>query len=288
MRQSMGSEDFAHIVFDKIFKDDVERLRSMEDMWKSRSPPKALDFNTLSEASKSQQISAVAQGQQPWNEVENFSVFRDSINRLSARLQAMQTAGTDVDSKPVLIFEKDDEDVLDFVASSANLRAMIFGIDTKSKFDTKQMAGNIIPAIATTNAMVAGLCVLQAFKILRNDFRKTKNVFLERSTKQVINTETLRPPNPDCAVCSVTSTRLTIDPERAKLKNLVEDVLKKQLGYGDMSINSEAGIIYDPDLDDNLAKKFSELGVKGDSFITVMDDDDENPRVNLSLAISEL
>jgi ThiF family len=31
------------------------------------------------------------------------------------------------------------------------------------------MAGNIIPAIATTNAIVAGVQVLQAFKILKGD-----------------------------------------------------------------------------------------------------------------------
>lgn len=38
------------------------------------------------------------------------------------------------------------------------------------------MAGNIIPAIATTNAMTAGLCVLQAFKIMREGSGKGKMV----------------------------------------------------------------------------------------------------------------
>lgn len=38
------------------------------------------------------------------------------------------------------------------------------------------MAGNIIPAIATTNAMTAGLCVLQAMKVLKEDYDNAKMV----------------------------------------------------------------------------------------------------------------
>jgi ubiquitin-like 1-activating enzyme E1 B len=79
-------------------------------------------------------------------------------------------------AEPMIAFDKDDEDTLDFVTASANLRSIVFGIETKSRFDIKQMAGNIIPAIATTNAIVAGLCVLQSFKVLRGDFTNTKEV----------------------------------------------------------------------------------------------------------------
>jgi len=150
------------------------------------------------------------------------------------------------------------------------------------------MAGNIIPAIATTNAMTAGLCVLQAFKVMRDDLHKAKMVFLERSAARVINTDTLKPPNPNCTVCGVTQSRLVVDTSRATLNNLVEDVLRVQLGYGDeFSINNEVGTLYDPELDDNVQKKFSDLGIKGDSFLTVIDDDDDNPRLNLSFSISE-
>lgn len=208
---------------------------------------------------------------------------------MSFRLQQIQAQDTSAVAAPsVLVFDKDDEDTLDFVVASANLRSIIFGIETRSKFDIKQMAGNIIPAIATTNAMTASLCVLQAFKVIREDLSKAKMVFLERSGARVINSDTLKPPNPDCSVCGVMQSRLIVDPERATLNNLVEDVLKKQLGYGEeFSINSEAGTLYDPDLDDNLEKKFSDLGVKADSFLTIIDDDDDDPRVNLSLSISE-
>lgn len=42
------------------------------------------------------------------------------------------------ETHPVLDFDKDDVDTLDFVTATANLRATIFGIDPKSKFDTKR------------------------------------------------------------------------------------------------------------------------------------------------------
>ena len=113
-------------------------------------------------------------------------------------------------------------------------------------------------------------------------------VFLERPGARVINSDTLKPPNPDCSVCGIMQSKLIIDPARATLNNLVEDVLKMQLGYGDeFSINNEVGTLYDPEYEDKLPKKFPDQGVKADSFLTVIDDDDKYPRVNLSLSISE-
>lgn len=287
IRQSMGTSDFASKVFNKVFKDDIERLRTMEDMWKTRKPPQPLSFDELQEQSKPIESTVSSADQKVWSQAEDFVVFKDSLDRLSKRLKTLQDVSKS-DIQPILVFDKDDVDTLDFVAASANLRSTIFGIEPRSKFDIKQMAGNIIPAIATTNAMTAGLCVLQALKVLKGDLENAKMVFLEKSGSRAINSDSLKPPNPNCPVCSVAQGRITIDPDRATLYNLVQDVLRLQLGYGEeFSLSSEIGTIYDPDLEDNLSKKLSELGVKGETLVTVVDEEDEQPRVNLELLIHE-
>ena len=74
------------------------------------------------------------------------------------------------------------------------------------------MAGNIIPAIATTNAIVAGLCVLQAIHVLNDELEKGRMVFISRRPDQAFIAETLRPPNPYCPVCSIVRAQLSISP----------------------------------------------------------------------------
>lgn len=71
-----------------------------------------------------------------------------------------------------------------------------------------------------------------------------------------------RPPNPECPVCSVYQTSVYVDFERATLKDLIDDFVRLQLGYGskEISVSTEAGVVYDPDEEDNLPKKLSELG----------------------------
>ncbi|KAI9713499.1 MAG: E1 ubiquitin-activating protein uba2 [Bogoriella megaspora] len=297
LRRSMGSEDFPQKVFNKVFNEDVNRLRSMEDMWKNRRPPEALDSNAISQEALGVGPAIIKQDQIVWTLAENYAVFADSMERLANRLEEARANADIGNAQPILTFDKDDEDTLDFVAASANLRSIIFGIETKSKFDVKQMAGSIIPAIATTNAMTAGLCVLQAFKMLKyqllqdenskNETKKARMVFLTRGTERTLSSEPLRPPNPSCPVCGVAQASIELDPSRATLKDLVEDVLRDHWSYGEeFSVSSEAGLLYDPDFEDNLDKTFNEMGVAGGQFLTVADEAIENARVNLNLALS--
>ncbi len=68
-----------------------------------------------------------------------------------------------------VVFDKDDPLAVDFVAAASNLRAACYSIPRQSAFAAKGMAGNIIHAIATTNAIVSGLIVAEALKLLAGE-----------------------------------------------------------------------------------------------------------------------
>lgn len=138
IRESMGSEDFPRLLFNKVFKEDIERLRSMEDMWKTKRAPEALDYDALLQESLGCGLAVAQQDQVVWNTAENFAVFVDSLRRLSSRLEESRAKAEVGNAAPILTFDKDDVDTLDFVAASANLRSHIFGIETRSKFDIKR------------------------------------------------------------------------------------------------------------------------------------------------------
>lgn len=70
-----------------------------------------------------------------------------------------------------LIFDKDDQLAVELVTSAANIRAHSFGIPLHSLFEAKGVAGNIVHAVATTNAMIAGLIVIEAVKVLQGDYK---------------------------------------------------------------------------------------------------------------------
>ncbi|KAJ5178550.1 Molybdenum cofactor biosynthesis MoeB [Penicillium coprophilum] len=284
LRQSIGTEEAYQKVFDKVFRLDIIRSQDMKEMWKETEPPEALNFAQLQEESNSIAPTISTNDQKVWTLGENFSVFKDSLNRLTHRLKQLQEKHLPDQEPPILTFDKDDVDTLDFVTAAANLRAANFHLELKSKFDVKQMAGNIIPAIATTNAMTAGLCVLQSLKVFQNNLMHAKMVFLERSGARVINSESLKAPNPNCSVCSPVIARVEIDSELATLEHLIHDVLQMELGYdGGVSLAVGSLMIYDPDFTDDLKTKLSDLGIKNESFIRVKDEEDT--RVDIELMI---
>ena len=65
-------------------------------------------------------------------------------------------------------FEKDDPTNwhIEFVGSVANLRARNYSIKEVDNFQVKLIAGKIVPALATTTAMVVGAVGLEIIKYL--------------------------------------------------------------------------------------------------------------------------
>ncbi|OLL21694.1 Ubiquitin-activating enzyme E1-like [Neolecta irregularis DAH-3] len=292
MKSAVGRPEFGQVVFDKVFGEDICRLQSMSDMWKSRKPPVALNFADMKKNAGQQMIDSAAicsNDQNIWTLEENCAMFVDSLQRLSDRLKKEQSTRQETGVAPILNFDKDDADTLDFVAATANIRSHIFGIEKKSKFEIKQMAGNIIPAIATTNAIIAGVCVLQAFKIMQNKLHESKMVFLSRRPEHVFNTERLQLPNPHCDVCAVTRCAFEVDIFRLKIGKFVESVLRQLLEYEEELSLMTDKLIYDFDFDDNASKTFAEMGINDGAFLTVIDDaedEDHIKRVNLVLLIT--
>ncbi len=78
IRQARGSKEFPRRVFEKVYSEDIERLRGMEDLWKTRKPPTVLDYDSIERDASGIDASAAAKNDQgTWNLVENFAVFSD-------------------------------------------------------------------------------------------------------------------------------------------------------------------------------------------------------------------
>lgn len=95
-------------------------------------------------------------------------------------------------------FDKDIDDHMLFVTACSNLRALNYSIPTEDTHRSRAIAGNIIPAIATTTAMVAGLICLELYKIIGTPRKELtiesfKNAFLNLAIPFMTLSEPIAP-----------------------------------------------------------------------------------------------
>ncbi|WKX93547.1 hypothetical protein Q1695_011094 [Nippostrongylus brasiliensis] len=213
-------------IFDKLFYDDITYLLRMERLWKERRAPQPVRRADAMDASAS---SSSATGgtddvNKVWSLAECAEVFCDSVAALSRRKIAENS---------ILHWDKDDDEAMRFVAACANVRATIFGIPCKSLFEIKSMAGNIVPAIATTNAIVAGMIVVEAVKIMSGELDKLKVVFINRAPNprgKILVDQVPFKPNPNCFVCSdKRECFVRVNPAQMTVRSLQDKVLKGAL-----------------------------------------------------------
>lgn len=124
-------------IFNKLFCDDIKYLLSMSDLWKKRTPPTPLrygefddDVSSVAKSTDELQLNGNLRDQKVWNLRECQSVFATSLNELQQEFRKLAEDDN-------LVWDKDDKAAMDFVAACANVRAMIFNIPQKSRFEIK-------------------------------------------------------------------------------------------------------------------------------------------------------
>jgi len=264
----------------KVFYDDIQYLLSMEDLYKNKDIKPVL----LDEALFNQE--QVEYSHVPDSEVltleQCISMFLDCISSIKQKLGTSKNG--------CLVWDKDDDDLMNFVVSSSNIRSAIFNIPFKSHFDIKSMAGNIVPAIATANAMVAGQIVIHALRILSGKYEQCQTVFLRKMPNHkggfLVKDRRLEKPNPKCMVCSTDGEIvLSTDINNFTVKQFEELVLKKKLNMVAPDVLVDGRMIISSDEDDEVdlyGKTLAEVGVCDGSRFSV-DDYFQNYSIKIKL-----
>ena len=147
-----------------------------------------------------------------------------------------------------MVFEKDDDEVMHFIAAASNLRMHCFSIEQQSFHQVKNMAGNIIPAIASTNAIVSALQLIEMLKQLSNKQEKLRSYFVQNQQSKLYALK-LEKPLSGCAVCSSDAipVRVECNFNSYRLSHLVRLIEESSPSLAEYSINQGSKEIYNSD-----------------------------------------
>ncbi|TPP54998.1 ThiF family protein [Leishmania donovani] len=144
-----------------LFVTKVEELLSLKTSWPTE-PPEPLSRRDVDRVAAAH-ISANATGASP------APLSGDHVLSVQDCMELFVRAVTQCLARPTgLTFRKEDDAATSFVSATANMRAHVFHIAEQSLEDVRSIAGSIIPAIATTNATIAGAVVHELISLLRS------------------------------------------------------------------------------------------------------------------------
>ncbi|OBA21590.1 hypothetical protein METBIDRAFT_42025 [Metschnikowia bicuspidata var. bicuspidata NRRL YB-4993] len=290
LKKQVADADFPAKLIQQIFHDDIRKALQLESLWKTRRKPEPLQFHEKYNsdlqnlARNPESANLLVNDTEVWSVLETLYVLVESTGRIQKRLQL---------GEQEVFFDKDDEDTLNFVAAAANLRCCVFNIERKSKFDIKQIAGNIIPAIATTNAIISGLSNLSSLIYWKKNFSAAaaKVTYISIKENKRATSALVEAPNAKCASCGIVSKGLVAVLEKGfdmPLQGFL-DLVKEQYGYSDdvSVIVGKNKLVYDIDFDDNLARSLRDLGVRTSETLLIQDDADEYENLELLVCTGE-
>ncbi|RWR82429.1 SUMO-activating enzyme subunit 2 isoform X1 [Cinnamomum micranthum f. kanehirae] len=270
-RLNEDPEQYGQRIYDHVFGYNIDAALANEETWRNRNRPKPIYIKDVMPDKPQQQngnlddnsvngnstVSAMPSlglknPQNIWSLLENTRVFLESLKLFLVKRE--KEIGN-------LTFDKDDQLAVEFVTAAANIRAASFGIPMQSLFEAKGIAGNIVHAVATTNAITAGLIVIEAIKILQSDATNYRMTYIVEHPLRKMLLMPVEPfePNKSCYVCSETPLSLEINTNRSKLRDFVEKIVKNKLGMHYPSILHGTSIIYEcgDDIEEDFAQNYA-------------------------------
>ncbi|KAI9189614.1 E1 ubiquitin-activating protein uba2 [Blastocladiella emersonii ATCC 22665] len=290
LQAAANTPEYASMVLKKLYQTDILRLLDAKDMWKVRVPPTPLDVDHLAGAVRAATAGLALEpvrdrNQRVLSTEEAIALFLTSTARLGARFAKDGSQH----------FDKDDTDAMEFVAAAAILRSIVYHIKPiKSVFEIKSMAGNIVPIVGTTNAIIAGCMVHHGMQVLQGHVTKdlapngrpNLKARLPPSTMTLVSRPTnilsranLSPPVPECGVCSSQYLHVALDVTKTTIGELLEMVAENcaALPVDNVSLVHDGRGLYDPDDDDMLERTLASVSVPPHHAflrITAYDQDD--------------
>ncbi|SJX66402.1 related to ubiquitin-activating enzyme [Sporisorium reilianum f. sp. reilianum] len=173
--------------------------------------------------------------------------------------------------------DNDNLDHISWLFDQASTRAASFGITGVTWNLTQGVVKNIIPAIASTNAIIAAACVLEAFKFATTAAPYLNNYMMFTGNDSVYTYTFEHEKRPDCPVCGGEARTMsfskddTVEQLIEQLGELADLQIKKpSLSLGGKPLYFQAPPQLQEATRPNLHKKLAEVCKEGDE-ITVTD-----------------
>jgi ubiquitin-like 1-activating enzyme E1 B len=226
--------DFSLRLFKAIFQTEIEKKKEMNLYTSSSHPPDPLPQSLFDEVREiAFEIFSPSSTSPPslptdrkgweravWNSVDCLLLLVHSVVTMTSTSLSASIGAS--------LFDKDDRFSMVFVTAACSLRSEVFHIPTQSFHDAKGIAGNIIPAIASTNAIIASLQVVEAIRILSRSLSSSssasspnpitadqcRTTFCQRMpTRRGYYLQPTRSslPNPSCFICGTSQMNVEVN-----------------------------------------------------------------------------
>lgn len=310
VKTKVGEEELTVAVgdlLDKLYVAEIQKQLDMGRYTAAKKTPVTLDPITLKEGLKTSTTNNNSSDTSIWSLAQCVGQL------LNCLFQASQIFNGSSNGNVLEEFDKDDDMAMKFVCASSNLRSAIFGITPlQSLYSSKGIAGNIIPAIATTNAICAGLQILQCFQILQQQLlleKEGKDTKADLNLKDhchyinclrnktrnglYLTASKLETPNPSCFVCRNATIPLILNVQTWTLERLLKTVVKGRLGFEAPTVLIDGDLIWEEgegaDSEEfmiNLPKTLDKLPCGGIQHGSVFELDDATQNLTIQISVT--